>query len=63
VQAFRAAYPDVPAQVDGGVTLPVAQKLVALGVTNLVIGSALARATNPSAALASFNDLKTPFGV
>src|SRR6185369_672563 len=36
LRAFRTAHPDMPIQVDGGVTLAVAQELVGLGVTNLV---------------------------
>jgi pentose-5-phosphate-3-epimerase len=50
-------------QVDGGVSLETAPKLIALGVSNLVVGSAITRSHDVSAALAAFNALENPFGV
>jgi len=57
VRVFRARHPDVPVQVDGGVSLVNAQKLFALGVTNLVVGLAILRASSPAAALAELEAL------
>jgi ribulose-phosphate 3-epimerase len=53
VRVFHARYPDVPVQVDGGVSLANARKLLGLGVANLVVGSAILRARDPSAAFAA----------
>ncbi len=63
VRTFRARHPEVPVQVDGGVSLEVAKELVALGVTNLVVGSAILHARDPVAALAAFEMLENPYGV
>ncbi len=63
VRIFRARHPDLPVQIDGGISLENAKKLLTLGVTNLVIGSAIARAKNPAIALATFEDLGTSYGV
>lgn len=62
-RVFRARHPDIPVQIDGGISLTHARKLLGLGVTNLVIGSALLRARDPSAALAAFEVLQSPYGV
>lgn len=63
VRVFRARHPDLPVQVDGGVSLENAKKLISLGVTNLIIGSAIARADDPISTLAAFEDLKNSYGV
>ncbi|MHB8710437.1 MAG: beta/alpha barrel domain-containing protein [Minisyncoccota bacterium] len=63
VRAFRERYPELPVQVDGGVSLESARPLVALGVSNLIVGSALSRANDPAAAVAAFEELQSPFGV
>lgn len=57
VRVFRERYPDIPLQVDGGVSLGNARKLFALGVANIVVGSALLRASSPAAALAELEAL------
>ncbi|MDP2665028.1 MAG: hypothetical protein Q8P23_00025 [bacterium] len=63
VQVFRNRHPDIPVQVDGGIQLTYARQLVALGVSNLVIGSGILKAKNPEAAVAAFEDLQGPYGV
>lgn len=57
VRVFRASHSDVLVQVDGGVSLANARKLLGLGVSNLIIGSALLRARDPAAALAALEAL------
>ncbi len=61
MRIFHEKHPSIAMQVDGGVTLENARKLIALGVSNLIVGSALAK--SPSATLAAFEDLKPSFGV
>lgn len=63
VRVFRERHPEVNVQVDGGVTLEAAKKLVQLGVTNLVVGSGLLKAADPAAAFAAFEALESPYGV
>ncbi|MCR4276055.1 MAG: hypothetical protein NUV90_01590 [Candidatus Parcubacteria bacterium] len=63
VHVFRNRHPDIPVQVDGGVSLPSARQLIALGVTNLVVGSGILKAKNPSEAVAAFENLQGPYGV
>ena len=57
VRTFHARYPGIPLQVDGGVSLGNAERLLALGVSDLVIGSAILRASDPAAAYAAFEML------
>ncbi len=63
VRIFHSRHPECPMQVDGGVSFETARKLLALGVSNLVVGSALLRASDPAAAFAEFEALQSPFGV
>lgn len=63
VRVFRNRHPDIPVQVDGGISLPFARQLVSLGVTNLVIGSGILKAKNPVTELAAFEALKSSFSV
>jgi ribulose-phosphate 3-epimerase len=63
IRIFRERHPDISVQVDGGVTLESAKKLLALGVSSLVVGSAIAHADNPAHALQAFEDLKNSYGV
>lgn len=63
VRGFRARHPELPVQVDGGVALENARELVALGVSNLIVGSALLRASDPAALIRAFEELQSPFGV
>ncbi|TSC69769.1 MAG: ribulose-phosphate 3-epimerase [Parcubacteria group bacterium Gr01-1014_49] len=63
IRVFRNHHPDIPVQVDGGVTLESAKKLLALGVSNLVVGSSILKAKDPATAFAQFEALESPFGV
>ncbi len=63
VRAIRHRYPDLPIQVDGGVSLAHARELRAAGATDLIVGSAILRAADPAAAFAAFEALESPFGV
>lgn len=63
IRAFRAQHPGLPVQVDGGISLENARDLVALGVSNLIVGSALLRASDPAALVKMFEGLQSPFGV
>jgi ribulose-phosphate 3-epimerase len=48
VRAVRAAYPDLPISVDGGVSAATAAEIAAAGATKLVAGSAVTGAENPA---------------
>ena len=63
IRVFRGRHPEIPMQVDGGVSLDTARRLIALGISNLVVGSALLRAPDPAATLALFEQLQSPYGV
>jgi ribulose-phosphate 3-epimerase len=63
IHVFRNRHPNIPVQVDGGIQLASARQLVALGVSNLVIGSGILKASNPAAAVAAFEDLQGSYGV
>ncbi len=63
VRVFRLRHPEIKIQVDGGVSLDNARRLIALGVSNLVVGSALLSARDPAAAFALFEALQSPYGV
>lgn len=63
IRAFRLRHPEITLQVDGGISFESAKELVALGVSNLVIGSAIVCAGDPSTAVAAFEELKSPYGV
>lgn len=63
VRAFRTLHPEIQVQVDGGISLENARKLVTLGVSNLIVGSALLRHGDPATAFAAFEQLQSPFGV
>lgn len=63
IKTFRAQHPEITLQVDGGVSLENAKELLALGVSALIVGSAIVRAKNPSAVIEKFKSLQTSFGV
>lgn len=63
VRVFHARYPEIALQIDGGVSLDTARRLIALGVSNLVVGSALLLAPDPAAAFAMFEALQGSYGV
>ena len=63
VRVFRERHPEVPVQIDGGVSLESAKELLALGVSNLIAGSAILRAADPAAAVRAFEALRSPYSV
>jgi ribulose-phosphate 3-epimerase len=63
VKIFRSRHPEIPVQVDGGVSLDNARELVACGVSNLVVGSGILRATNPVAVVSALEELISSYGV
>ena len=63
VRAFRKRHPDVPVQVDGGMTFAVARELAVLGVSNIVAGSSVLGAQDPVAAAAAYDSLDNLYGV
>jgi len=63
IRDFHAAHPDLPMQVDGGVSLVTAPQLLALGVQNVVVGSALMKSLNMYETFEQFESLVSPYGV
>lgn len=63
IRTFRNSHPDIPIQVDGGVTIANAPEFLTLGVTNLVIGSGILKARTPTKAFAAFEALQNSYGV
>lgn len=63
VRVFHNRHLDILVQVDGGLSLPSARQLIALGVSNLIIGSGILKASNPAAAVTAFEDLQGSFGI
>ena len=63
VRIFRTQHPEITLQVDGGISLENAKELIALGVSNLIIGSVLLRANDPAAVIARFEALQKPYGM
>ena len=63
IKVFHAKHPQIVLQVDGGVSLENAHRLLALGISNLVVGSALLKAHDIAGAFALFEALQTPYGV
>ncbi len=63
VLIFHRHHPTTPLQIDGGVSLKNAQKLLAHGVSNLVVGSGILRAKDPAAEIEKFEVLQKWFGV
>lgn len=63
LRIFHERHPKLILQVDGGVSLENARRLLSLGVSSLVIGSALLNAQNPAATFAKFEELQSPYCV
>jgi ribulose-phosphate 3-epimerase len=60
---FHDRHPDIPLQVDGGVSLSNARELITHGASHLVVGSALLRAAHPEAEIEKFEAFSPTFGV
>ena len=63
IRVFHRRYPNIPIQVDGGVTLQTARQLLAVGVSGLIVGSAILKAEGPAEAFIALEKLRSPFGV
>jgi len=63
IKRFKAHHPNVPFQVDGGVSLNTAPKLLELGVSRLVIGSAIWKAPSVPKAIQEFKDITLERGI
>ena len=51
LERLRLRYPDLPLQVDGGVTLDNVHSIVKAGATRLVVGSAIFKTDDPITAI------------
>jgi ribulose-phosphate 3-epimerase len=63
IRTFKKKHPDIPIQVDGGVTLETAPALLDAGADRLIVGHALRDAPDIRKALAAFNDLTEKYGL
>lgn len=61
ILAFHSRHPEIPLQVDGGVTLDIAEKLMMFGASNLIVGSALTRGCDPATVIEEFEKLQNPY--
>ena len=57
ISSIRKKYPDVTIEIDGGVNLENAKKLVEAGANNLVIGSAIFKSENVEEAIEQFKGI------
>jgi ribulose-phosphate 3-epimerase len=55
LKTLRKKYPALPIQIDGGVSLESAPRLLKAGATDLVVGSKIMRAADPAAAFRAFS--------
>lgn len=63
ISVFKKRYPKLPIQVDGGVTLENAPKLLKAGVSRLVVGSALWKAPDIAERYRAFDELTQRYGI
>ncbi|MES2931734.1 MAG: hypothetical protein V4682_03500 [Patescibacteria group bacterium] len=63
IAMFKKRYPTIEIQVDGGVTLENAPKLLEAGVKRLVVGSALWKAPDIAARYREFDELTQRHGI
>ncbi|MDO8561607.1 MAG: hypothetical protein Q7S05_02150 [bacterium] len=63
IKTFRSRHPKTTIQVDGGVSLTSAPRLLEAGVDRLIIGSALFKAKDLSGEVKKFEALKEMYGV
>lgn len=62
VRLLRSRYPDMPIQVDGGVSLETAPALLSAGAHRLIIGSALWKAPNVIERIHKFEEVVQQYG-
>lgn len=63
IERFRHAHPEMAVQVDGGVSIHTAPRLLELGVSRLVVGSALWSAPDLKEALAELQSITEERGI
>jgi ribulose-phosphate 3-epimerase len=63
ISAFHRAYPDMLIQVDGGVSVETAPKLLEAGASSLVIGSTLWGAPDVATRFAELRELTQQYGL
>ena len=63
VHAFHRKYPDMPIQVDGGVSRASAERLVEAGATRLVVGSDIWQAPDIAAEIKALCDIAETHGL
>ena len=63
IKKFHATHPQLAIQVDGGVSLVSARKLLAAGASRLVVGSALLSAPDLSLEMQKFEQLEMAHGI
>jgi ribulose-phosphate 3-epimerase len=63
IHAFKRKHPDMIVQVDGGVSLTTAPKLLEVGTNRLVIGSTLLHAVDPIHEMSRFDALAQMHGL
>ncbi len=63
VRLLRSRYPDMPIQVDGGVSLKTAPALLIAGVHRLIIGSAIWKARDVAERIHEFEDMVQQYGI
>lgn len=62
IREFRKVHPDMPIQVDGGVSRETAPRLLDAGAHRLVIGSALWKSENVAEELHAFEEIAEEYG-
>lgn len=62
IEDFRKKHPDMPIQVDGGVSLETAPSLLSVGVSQLCVGSALLKAPDLLERLHEFETIAEKYG-
>jgi hypothetical protein len=63
IKMFRSKHPQIPVQVDGGVSVETATLLLSLGVSRLVIGSRLWNSDNPEQVFTELTELGDHYGL
>ena len=62
IRLFRRKYPQMPIQVDGGVSAITAPALLSAGVHRLIVGSALWKASDLARSMKELNEMAAHYG-
>ena len=63
IHRFKEKHPRTPVQIDGGVSVDSAPALLALGVSRLVVGSAIWNTEHPDRAFTQLQSLGDQYGL